>query len=126
MAKIHFSNKIEDTFVECFDKMYEKLGGPKFRIIEAAIEVFDTLPDEIQTKLKSYNAELREPILKELSQLGRNIKHEKQEDISITEAGNIIKHFVRYKIPNIEEQRIIDSLRAALGPENPKQKKKNA
>jgi len=47
----------------------------------------------------------------------------KTEEINIIECIETVKHFVKFKIPSAEEQRMIASLRQILGPE-PKQKRK--
>lgn len=52
--KVSFSYDIDSESAELFDKLAQKLGPPKYRIIEAAIEVFNTLPREVQYVLKSY------------------------------------------------------------------------
>lgn len=62
MGKVSFSHKIDESFAECFEKLYARLGPPKFRILEVAIEVFDSLPLDTQHLLKSYNQDKRELI----------------------------------------------------------------
>lgn len=69
MGKVSFSHKIEESFAECFEKMHARLGPPKFRILEVAIEVFDSLPLDTQHLLKGYNQEKRDLIYKELGKV---------------------------------------------------------
>lgn len=63
MAKVIFNNKIEDDVKKLFDKLYDNLGPPKFKIIEAAIEVFAALPKPAQRILKSQDESDRKAIL---------------------------------------------------------------
>jgi len=69
LVKVSFSHKIEESFAECFEKLYARLGPPKFRILEVAIEVFDSLPLDTQHLLKSYNQDKRELIYKILGKV---------------------------------------------------------
>ena len=69
MGKVSFSHKIDDSFAECFEKMCDQLGPPKYRIIEAAIEVFDALPRDIQYRLKGLDPKERELYFKMLANL---------------------------------------------------------
>ena len=59
-GKIPFSKDISEEVVAIFDDLYEMLGPPKYRILEAAIEVFAVLPREVQYALKSNNKEDRQ------------------------------------------------------------------
>lgn len=63
MAKVLFNNKIEDDVKKLFDSLYDSLGPPKFKIIEAAIEVFAALPKPAQRILKSQDKSDRKAIL---------------------------------------------------------------
>ena len=54
-GKNSISHDVSDAYIQLFDDLYEKLGPPKYRILEAAIEVFATLPTSIQYALKSNN-----------------------------------------------------------------------
>ncbi|MHC4326393.1 MAG: hypothetical protein ACYSUX_19150 [Planctomycetota bacterium] len=65
--KMSFSHKIEEEFAELFEKMYRQMGPPKYRILEAAIEVFSILPKDIQYRLKGLDPAERQPILDFLS-----------------------------------------------------------
>ena len=114
MKKVAFSHKIDESFVECFEKLYDKLGPPKYRIIEAALEVFDALPNGVQYLLITYNHEEREPIFSLLNQIGKAKQDKQAKDSTIHESIEMVKHFVRYKIPSAEQQRLLDSLRQLL------------
>ena len=55
MAKIAFNHDIHEDTVGVFDRTCEKLGPPKYRVVEAAIEAFAALPNHVQYALKSNN-----------------------------------------------------------------------
>lgn len=59
-----------------------------------------------------------------LQEAADTIKQPHPTEPTIIESIETIKHFVRYKLPSTEEQREIDSLKKALGPEPKKQLKR--
>jgi hypothetical protein len=59
-GKIPFSKDIGEDVFALFESICEELGPPKYRILEAAIEVFALLPREIKYALKSNNDEDRQ------------------------------------------------------------------
>jgi hypothetical protein len=69
MAKIGIGNKIEESYVEKVDEIHSKLGGNKFRIYEAAIDLFNVVHPLIQQTLVSYDEESRKLILDIIGQL---------------------------------------------------------
>lgn len=118
MSKVSFSHKIDDSFAECFEKLHARLGPPKFRILEVAIEVFDSLPSDTQHLLKSYNQEQRDLIYRVLGTVRLDSIQSEATDSSITECIDTVREVgTRYKIPDKAQQQLIDSLRKALGPE---------
>jgi len=58
-----FNMKLNSNVVELYESLYENLGPPKYKIIEAAIEVFAALPKEAQYVLKSQDESDRKAIL---------------------------------------------------------------
>jgi hypothetical protein len=58
-GKIPFSKDINENVFALFETICEELGPPKYRILEAAIEVFALLPREIKYALKANNEEDR-------------------------------------------------------------------
>ncbi|MHC4541371.1 MAG: hypothetical protein ACYS74_16585 [Planctomycetota bacterium] len=52
MDKVYVSNKVSPKTAKLFDALVEKVGPPKNSILEAAIEVFNALPLNIQLLLK--------------------------------------------------------------------------
>lgn len=70
--------------------------------------------------LSKLTAEQKQQIIAEAN---RNNSKPKDMNECLNDCIEVVKHFVRIKVPSTEEQRMIDSLRQALGPE-PKQKKK--
>ena len=60
MEKVPFSHNIEKNIAELFESLYDELGPPKFKILEACIEAFSALPLEMQYRLKAQNEEDRE------------------------------------------------------------------
>lgn len=80
-------------------------------ILSAGLVLFGRLSaDQKQKIIAEANRKNSEPRLK-------------CSDVNINECVEMVKHFVKIKLPSTEEQRMIDSLRNALGPE-PKQKRK--
>jgi hypothetical protein len=75
MEKIPFSYKISKDIAELFDSLYARLGDPKYKIVEAAIEVFAALPKEAQYVLKSQDDNDRKIVLEHLRKL--NLKSTK-------------------------------------------------
>jgi hypothetical protein len=69
MAKIGIGNKIEDSYVDLVDEIHSTLGGNKFRIYEASIDLFNAMPPILQRALISYDDEERKLILDIISQL---------------------------------------------------------
>lgn len=54
-GKIPFSKDIAKEYADMFEATYKDLGGHKYRVLEAAIEVFSRLPREVQYALTGYN-----------------------------------------------------------------------
>ncbi len=69
MGKVPFSNKIDENFNEIFEKLFNQLGPPRYRILEAAIEAFEALPRDAQYRLRSLDPDERKPVLRLLSQI---------------------------------------------------------
>jgi len=69
MAKVGIGNKIEESYVSLVDEIHSKLGGNKFRIYEASIELFNAMPPILQRALISYDDEERKLILGIISSL---------------------------------------------------------
>jgi len=69
MAKVGIGNKIEESYVILVDEIHSKLGGNKFRIYEASIDLFNAMPPILQRALISYDDEERKLILGIISQL---------------------------------------------------------
>jgi hypothetical protein len=116
MAKTSFSHNIDESFVVCFEQIVAQLGPPKYRILEVAIEVFDALSRDVQYRLRGFDQAEREPIFRLLGQLDKGPSDE--QGPAIRESIEMVKHFVRYKVPSAKEQQLIDSLRKALGPDS--------
>jgi len=53
MRRISFSFDISEEFADMFDQLYGRLGKPKYRILEAAIQTYYSLPIIYQYILKS-------------------------------------------------------------------------
>lgn len=75
VATEQFSFKISAEVKELFDSIYNRLGDPKYKIIEAAIEVFAALPKDAQYILKSQDDSDRKVVLEHLKKL--NLKSTK-------------------------------------------------
>lgn len=64
MSDVSFGGfKIHTDIAEVFDSLFQTLGPPKYKIIEAAIEVFAALPKEAQRILKSQDESDRKAVL---------------------------------------------------------------
>ena len=50
-GKIPLSHDIDEEVFRTFENVCEELGPPKYRILEASIEVFANLPKEVQAIL---------------------------------------------------------------------------
>ena len=74
--KIAFNHNVSPEVVELFDELAQKLGPPRYRILEAAIEVFNTLPRDVQYVLKSYDQPDRKLCLDLLRAIQAPIKPE--------------------------------------------------
>ena len=61
--------RLEDKFAEIYNELHSKLGGNKYRIIEASLEIFSELPSVLQRCLVSYDEEERKLILGIIGQL---------------------------------------------------------
>lgn len=61
--------RLEDKFAGIYDDLHSKLGGNKYRIIEASLEIFNELPSVLQRTLISYDEEERQLILGIIGQL---------------------------------------------------------
>lgn len=61
--------RLEDKFAEMYNELHSKLGGNKYRIIEASLEIFSELPSVLQRCLVSYDEEERKLILGIIGQL---------------------------------------------------------
>ena len=75
--KVSFSYDVDSEIAELFDQLAQKLGPPKYRILEAAIETFNTLPRDVQYVLKSYDQKDRQLCLDLLRALQTPIKPER-------------------------------------------------
>ena len=139
MGKISFSHKIEESFNECFEKMYEELGPPKYRILEACIEAFAYLPRDIQYRLRGLNAKDRDYCLDLIAHLGSIPKHEEPIETQIKNKPITLRQTLRNivektkadqpfdgKIIHIdpEDELMIKKLTKLIGPEPKKQIKK--
>ena len=71
--------------------------------------------------LDKLSAEQKQAIIAEAH---RNNSQPKKCGNDINSCIENVKHFVKFKLPSPEEQRLIDSLKQALGPEPKKQIKK--
>lgn len=69
MARIGVGNKIEETYLKLIDELHDRLGGKKYRIYEASIDIFNALPPILQMALISNDEELRKQILDIISQM---------------------------------------------------------
>jgi len=67
--------KVNEDVAELFEKLCETLGPPKYKILEAAIEVFAALPKDAQYVLKSQDDADRKVVLEHLKKL--NLKASK-------------------------------------------------
>lgn len=63
VAQEQFSFRLSVDVKKLFDSLYDNLGPPKFKIIEASIEVFAALPKPAQRILKSQDESDRKAIL---------------------------------------------------------------
>lgn len=77
MSKVGIGNKIEESYITLVDEIHTKLGGNKFRIYEAAIDLFNAAPRILQSALISYDEEERKLILGIISQLSTPQKPKK-------------------------------------------------
>ena len=118
-VKASFSHKIDDSFADLFEKLCNQLGPPKYRILEAAIEVFASLPRNIQYRLRGLDHAERKPILEKLSRI--DVEDETQQREAESSVSECIETFRgisdRYEIPDKEQALLITSLRKLLGPE---------
>ena len=69
MAKVLFNNKVEEETKNVFDGLYDNIGGHKFRIIEAAVDIFAALSWENQLTMVSQNEPERKKVLALIGQL---------------------------------------------------------
>jgi hypothetical protein len=69
MAMQTVNHNINDDVFELWDEMCKLLGPPKYKVLEAAIEVFAALPKEAQYVLKSQGDDDRKAILDHLREL---------------------------------------------------------
>ena len=94
-GKIPFNKDISEDVFALFESICEELGPPKYRILEAAIEVFALLPIEMKYVLKSYKKEDRQRCF----DLIRGIKSQKRviaesngaEPLPMPPAGNRVQ-----------------------------------
>lgn len=54
-TKMSLNHNVSRETLELFEGLTQKLGSPKYRILEAAIDAFNALPRETQRVLKSYD-----------------------------------------------------------------------
>jgi len=80
MVKVPFSNKIDEQIARQFEQLCSELGPPRYRILEAAIEVFQSLPREFQLRLKAPTPEDRQPCLDAIAKLSLELKHQALAD----------------------------------------------
>ena len=71
------NHDINDDVYELFEILYERLGDPKYKILEAAIEVFAALPKEAQYILKAQDENDRKAVLDHIR--GLNLKSAKDQ-----------------------------------------------
>ena len=55
-GKNPLSHDVSQETLDTFDKICDEIGPPKYRVLEAAIEVFASLPRELQYALRGNNA----------------------------------------------------------------------
>ena len=67
--QVQFSFRLSKDVAELFESLSNTLGPPKYKILEAAIEVFAALPKEAQYVLKSQNDSDRKVVLEHLRKL---------------------------------------------------------
>ena len=60
---LRINHDVSDDIYELFDKLCNDLGPPRYKVLEAAIEVFAALPKEAQYVLKSQDENDRKLIL---------------------------------------------------------------
>ncbi len=59
MGKFTISHDVDGRVKDLFENMCEDLGPPKYKVLEACVEVLSVLPREIQYRLKGQNEEDR-------------------------------------------------------------------
>jgi hypothetical protein len=69
MAKVGIGNKIGEDYIALVDEIHSTLGGNKFRIYEAALDLFNAVHPLIQQTLISYDEESRQLLLEIIGQL---------------------------------------------------------
>ena len=67
--KVGFGYKIDEKYVTLHDELHNQLGGNKYRIIEASLELFNAIPMILQLTLVSYNEQQRQQILDIIAQV---------------------------------------------------------
>ena len=60
MPKMPFNHNISLDVARIFEDLFETLGGPRYQILEAAIQAFAVLPLDIQLRLKAAGSEERQ------------------------------------------------------------------
>ena len=78
MTKIAFNHTIDEKVVKVFEELYEILGPPKNRILEACIEAFSALPREVQYRLKGQSEQDRKFCLDLIRALRANPQSKKR------------------------------------------------
>jgi hypothetical protein len=61
--------RIERKYLEMSDKLHKDLGGNKYRVFEAALDLFNVVHPMIQKVLNSYDEAERKQILEIIGQL---------------------------------------------------------
>jgi len=69
------NHDITEEVFKLWEELCSRLGAPKYKILEACIEVFSALPKEAQYVLKSQDEDDRAAILSRLRAM--NLKYEK-------------------------------------------------
>jgi hypothetical protein len=69
LGKTHFNHDIDERLEEEFQRVAQNLPGAKYQKVEAAIRLFNALPDELQLRLLSASPENRGVVLAAIAAL---------------------------------------------------------
>jgi len=120
MGKISFSHKIEESFNECFEKLYQELGPPKYRILEACIEAFAYLPRDIQYRLRGLNAKDRDYCLDLIAHLESTTKHEEPMEVQNNNTPITLRQALRNMVEKIKAEQPFDGTIIEIHPSEKK------